>query len=506
MVSPSLAGAPQDIVLSVAEHLDTAMLCQLRLLSRGFNNRISPVALRNIAFHICNGEDRHLTVKTDSYYVRDLDKAEIPRLYRAIERFETLQSFEIKWHFGWDGAELKQFVEEMQGHIAEAVLKATGGVLSKLVIRGQVRAESEFAFLNELRRFNGLRVLKIGFGTYGWGCSGLDRWGQRASWYEETEPHKCVPQLYKDAVKDLIGNSPGLQELEIKAHCAIDFFDADKIFLGVFDDASGSDRTRRPKLELRSLAITGTAGTKLKTLTTHQVSLPLATYLASYSGLRHLIINDIEDLPPCVDPKVTTAFFHDALPQHAASLTELCITFKPAIDYLDGWSFDPALWAPALLSLEALESLRLYPGNKKARRMERTIAMDNAYETNRNVDGDANSGETEEEDDEHLTLLRNYQEVLDHVGSLPSLGTLGITWPGRNFGCGTGTWRWGMRSAATVSRVADKLKSNNGVPRVLVLFCGTYDVKGDEHGSELEGGWNYVRREEVDGEEEDDED
>ncbi|KAF8662707.1 hypothetical protein AX16_001149 [Volvariella volvacea WC 439] len=549
------ANAPLDIILSIAEHIDPATLPQLRLLSRAFGERISPIALRNLAFRICGANEklerllnsssnclpaiykygRHLTLKTDGWYVASyVDKTKIAGLYKTLERLESLESLKIVWESGYnDSAETTEFVYEIQEKALEAVLKATGGTLNKLVVKPW--SNRDLPLPRALGEFKGLRALAVNFDKYGCGCRGLDRWGQRASWFEEMGSHGCIPQGYQEVLNRLTRNSPELQVFEVREGCAIDFYNADELFCGIGDKGSSSDGDEEP-LKLRKLTITGVkffralnfnispfiylqhldvpslysinsldnlwlslqaTGTTLKSLKTSQVSLPLAFYLASYSGLQCLTIENIEDLPPCTDPKVTGVFFHDALPRHAASLSKLCISFNLGIDYLEGWSFTPELWMPALLSLEVLETLELYPSDEvKARRLERrrqSAGIDNSAESGEKIE-DAD-GE-EEEEDEHSKLVRNYQEVLNHIGSLSSLVMLRILWPRQRHGCGTAMMRWIRRSAGVVRKVAEELRSGSGVPRELDLFCGRYNAKRDEPSNgELGCSWRYVVRE-----------
>ncbi|KAF8662703.1 hypothetical protein AX16_001145 [Volvariella volvacea WC 439] len=540
MISPSLANSPPDIILSIAEHLDLSTLCQLRLLSHEFDAQFSALALRSIAFRLCNDEEKvqqlldacsqplpciyrhakHLTVKTSGWVVsRAANSTRIVDLYKTIGRLERLKSFKVVWEFehGWDESEAtRDFIYEIQERVVEAVLKVTGGTLNQLTIKPKIIGKHRFALPTRLGEFKGLRELHVVFDKYGNSCSGLDRWGQISEWYGEE--HDCKPEGYEEVLQGLIRNNSGLQVLDLQKGCGIEFSDAAELFLS--DDERHLSSLQKltvsgvrfsptlktqsfPFARLQHLEVPSiysilsldhfwpslqTAGAKLKILKTHQVSLSLVAYLASYSGLQQLTIKDIESLPTCTDSEVPAMFFNDALPRHGASLKELCISFYANISFLDGWSFTPKLWVPALPSLVALRSLYLHPGDQaQALRLQ----GQSQATTGLNSDDDDEDEAIVEIEDEHSKLVRHYQEILDHVGSLPNLEFVSILWTRHFWGRGTGRIRWAKRSRATLAEVVKELRSENGVPKQLALFRMLCDAKKNEESGE--SGWEYVR-------------
>ncbi|KAF8649050.1 hypothetical protein AX16_006051 [Volvariella volvacea WC 439] len=252
MTSPSLANSPPDIILSIAEHLDLSTLCQLRLLSHEFDAQFSPLALRSIAFRLCNDEEKvkqlldacsqplpciyrhakHLTVKTSGWCVsRAVDSTRIADVYKTIERLEGLKSLKMVWEFGWDDSEAtKDFVYQIQEEIVEAVLKVTGGTLNRLILKPKIFGPHRFALPTRLGVFKGLRELKIVFDKHGYKCSGLDMWGRKSEWYEEGD-HDCKPEGYEEVLWGLVRNNRGLQVLKLQQGCGIKFNDAAEFFL-----------------------------------------------------------------------------------------------------------------------------------------------------------------------------------------------------------------------------------------------------------------------------------
>ncbi|KAF8662714.1 hypothetical protein AX16_001156 [Volvariella volvacea WC 439] len=542
----SLASAPPDIILSITEHLDLASLLQLRLLCRALNTHISPLALRNIAFRLLGAADersqerlegcsqplpavyqcaRHLTVKISfweaSYHVTE---AQVVALCNTIEQLEGLVSFKLVWTpGGYRVTETNAFVVEIPEKLVEAVFKATGGALKKLIFKP---GERDTPLPKRLGEFRGLRVLGVDFDKYRReGCNESDKYGQEMGWYQKLKEHKCLPKRYKDVLKELVRNNPEVQDLQVRGDCVIDFHDASELFFGEGKQNNTEEQT--PKLRNLTLAgvkFSGThkahgfpfvhlqslevptrysvnpldnlwsalrvAETALKTLRTHQISLALISYLNSYIGLQHLIIENIEKSHPSTDPKVVAMFFNDVLPQHATSLTKLRIGLSAGADYVKGWSFDPALWMPALHSLVALESLHLHPGDTDA------VLLESQDEDR---DGDDSNDSDEEGDGEDIErLVRVYQEVLDHIESLPCLTTLGIIWPEQEWDeerRGYIGWYW--ESVETISKVAKKLRNGNGIPKELVLYQSTYEAEEDEPESgQFERGWRYTLVEE----------
>ncbi|KAF8663654.1 hypothetical protein AX16_000896 [Volvariella volvacea WC 439] len=533
----SFTSTPPDLILTIAEFLDITSLQQLRLLNHDLNAIVSPLALRNICFALADSEEkiqklleccsqplpalweygRHLTIRTMGRYVaaQYVDKERISGLYNTIEQFKHLNSFEIRWEQGYDSEETNKFVYDIQESVTKAVLKATGGKVGRLNIKPWISWAVPLP--SGLTGFVGLEHLA--FVVKQWECSMLnDVFSDGGVWSDERKRHTCIQPGYKDALQSLIRNNPTLKTMELRQGCVTDFYDAWALFVG------SPNSTAQPLLQdLRTLIINGVtfphvissqmspflhlehlevqstyrvtpldnlwlslqaAGTLLKTLKTHQVSLSLVSYLALYSGLQHLVIQDIQGLPACHSPEVTSKFFQEVLPRHSSSLIQLSISFETGITYLEGWSFTPGLWMPALRSLNQLKSLRLYPGNEERFR---------ELEPRSPATGVGGEDRKQELDDKYAALTRNYQEVLDCVGSLQHLESLEIVLPGRRWGwCGTGRLRWALHSRKILGEVVKRLRSERDVPRELILFSGRYDAKKDEDSQG--GGWQYVLR------------
>ncbi|KAF8645430.1 hypothetical protein AX16_007824 [Volvariella volvacea WC 439] len=551
----TLLDAPADIIESIANHLDLSSLKVLRLISHDFHDLFSSIALRNVAFRINGSEEdvprlleacskpltglyrygRHLTVHTNGWYVaRYVDEEGIQGLYKTIEQFRNLTSFKMEWQSGYDDKEETTVrVHEIQERVVEAVHKATEGKLDRLIILPW--NQKGYDFPQQLKEFKGLRELEFTLHQYGWGCRRLNRFGDSPTQDDWNEPHECIPQSYRDALRSIVCNNPELEAFKLKQGCAINSHDASKLF--IHDDGHGKilalrtlsmrgvrfpniiEAQHSPFAYLRHLEVLTqynilpldnlwksleVVGAALETLETHQVTLPLCSYLASYSGLRRLTIRDLGDESECVDPRVTTSFFNSSLSRHAASLTTLHVSFRVDVDYLDGWSFTPKLWMPALQSLTALRSLHLYPGQEA--RFNFAELEQGGVQVERQGSGDEGERRSNRGSKTGrrlkarlLPLIQNYQEVLDHVGSLDQLQILEIIWPDETWGCGTGYMGWLNQSTKDISEVAQELRSSSGVPKELVLLSGRYSarkVKGDEDEDE----WHFVAHADTQGE------
>ncbi|KAF8646902.1 hypothetical protein AX16_007051 [Volvariella volvacea WC 439] len=526
----TLANAPIDIVESIAKHLDLSTLKALRLASHDIHHQFSSVALRNIAFRINGrGENvqrlfeacsrplpalyqygRHLTVMTNGWYVaRYVDEEGVQGLCRTLGKLKNLTSFEITWESGYDDKEDTTLrIHEIQERVIDAIYEATEGKLVKLVINPW--KEKGYGLPKRLKEFRGLRELEFTMDKYGWGCRALDRFGERSTWYNETESHQCIPPSYKDTLQSMISKNPGLDIFKLHQGCAVDFHEANVLFIhsgaralamrSLFIKGIRFSRVisakDSPFAHLRHLEVLTpyailpldnlwksleVIGAPLETLKTLQVTLSLCSYLASYSGLQQLIIMELDDVPECTHPNVTSAFFNDSLPQHSSSLTKLHISLRTDISHLMGWSFTPELWMPAMRSLARLKSLHLYPGE-----VERFLPR-----------REPNSDETEDYDDSDeidtsaysAALVQAYQEVIAHVESLPRLQTLEIIWPDKTWGCGTGRMRWLNGCKRTLSQVVKNLRCTNGVPKELVLLSGRHDARRMGDGS----GWCFAK-------------
>ncbi|KAF8646903.1 hypothetical protein AX16_007052 [Volvariella volvacea WC 439] len=549
-MTTTLTNAPADIIELITQHLEPSTLRTLRLVSHDFHDCFSPISLRNIAFSINRTEGdvkrlleacskplsalfrygQHLTVKTNGYYIaRYVNEDGVVKFCKTIEQFQNLTSFKVEWEPGFDDTEETTVrMHNLQERVAEAAHTATGGRLERLVIIPWRKRGYELP--RKLVEFSGLKELEFKLDEYGWGCDGLNSWGERWEGYDESEPHECIPPSYKGGLRSIVRNNPGLEVFRIKQGCAIDFHDADSLFVGHGgDDTAPALHTLvmkgiqfpraipaqgSPFTSLRHLnALTPhlilpldnlwksleAAGTRLETLKIRQVSLPLCSYLASYSGLRQLSIKDLNETPGHTSISTATPFFAEALPRHASSLTRLRIAFQAGVHYLEGWSFTPKLWVPALRSLTALKILRLYPGDVDRfsspilqQRHDPGVSQsseDDAQSEPEPVDEYDEEAEKERRDQQkaiyRAAIVHNYQEVLDHVECVCQLETLQIIWPDEIWGCGTGHMQWLEECRETVSGVVKELRSRNGVPKVLALLSGFYRPE------EEDGEWRF---------------
>lgn len=108
---------------------------------------------------------------------------------------------------------------------------------------------------------------------------------------------------------------------------------------------------------------------ELQTLVSCQMTYPLCVYLASYSGLRELMITKIERDADFASGKTSSAFFDDVLPQHAKTLRKLKVGHSPVSaqdveEHGTYWAFPErhdGRWGRALSKLTALTSLHIEP-------------------------------------------------------------------------------------------------------------------------------------------------
>ncbi|KAF8641381.1 hypothetical protein AX16_010002 [Volvariella volvacea WC 439] len=390
-------------------------------------------------------------------------------MQRTIERFRNVNSLKVEWKSGSnDKKETTARVHEIQERVIEAVYKATEGKLDRLAIIPW--QEKGYDLPKKLKEFRGLREMEFTLDEHGWACRRLGRFGSSSTQDNSSKLRHCVPPSYNDALQSIVCNNPGLEVLKLTKLLTHNDGGHGKtlalrsLSMHGIRFPSVIEAQHSPFAHLRHLAVPTpytvssldnlwksleAIGTPLETLETHQVTLPLCSYLASFSGLRRLAIQNLDDNPECVNPRVTTSFFNSSLPRHSASLATLLISFQVDISYLDGRSFTPKLWMPALHSLTALKSLHLHP-----------VQQREGIETQTLQQGQPSP------------LIRSYRQVIDHIESLTQLRTLEIIWPDETWGGGTGYERWFYASIKTVSEAVQELRSWNGVPQELVLLRG----------------------------------
>ncbi|KAF8643538.1 hypothetical protein AX16_008982 [Volvariella volvacea WC 439] len=415
-------------------------------------------------------------------------------LYTTIEQCGDIRSLSMAWESTNDNEVEDSFVMEIQEGVMRAVLRGTKGQLERLDIKPLMIPQCPLP--KALLQFKHLLSFKFIRDDRAWGCEGeVDNSDTNLG------EHDCIRDPHMQALQAVVHNNRQLKELRIDHDCDIHFHDA----CALFSDAS--DTKRIQPLALRILTISGiqfssalgphrspfsklqhlrvdsiyshipldnlwislqASETTLKTLITFQASDRLVYYLASYSGLQELVIEDIETPLGC-----TTLFFDTALPKHASSLTKLSISLGFGIEYLHGWSFAPSLWMPALNSLRILKYLQLSPGTGGG------ISLDSTPEIH-------------DFDERTLQIFLSYQEMLDGICQLEGLETLEIFKPFGVRGSGTQYADWTDNVVETLERVVEQLRSKTKFPSALVLFSGRYcstRAKGGGSGAL----WHYIR-------------
>ncbi|KAF8662696.1 hypothetical protein AX16_001138 [Volvariella volvacea WC 439] len=487
------ANVPLDLIFPIAESLDSKSLLQLRLVSRTFSTLVSPLALRNVTIvmnnrsvkdriAICSQQlpgvyqhARSLTTRTGDFnLLRYIDRNGLPDLYNTIGQLKNLTSFKISWqdatsHRYHPQSEVMKLVQEIQEGLAGAVWRATGGMLRELTIEPWITRP--VGLPDALLQFRELRTLRFD-------CL-PPQWKPNLA----AHIHTVVSDLFQDNLGVLVRGNPHLESLQISKGWR--FFNATPLFHypGEGDGPSALctltiegvefshtlDLRQSPFLNLQHLHVLSSysslpmdhlwlalqaSGIRLRTLVTQQVSHPLVKYIASYSGLEQLAMQDIEDLHVCTSPECTELFFKTALPRHSSTLTKLSIV---STNYPGAWAFNPPLWMPALESLQSLESLQLYP------RIRSSFNPPQSHE-----DYISHKDHYEE------MFTEPYQEALDHIGGLIRLEILEITWMTRawyaeSFGLAE------LDVRELFGTVSNKLGSRNGVPKKLVWKYHAYE-------------------------------
>ncbi|KAF8646900.1 hypothetical protein AX16_007049 [Volvariella volvacea WC 439] len=522
MTATTLTNAPLDVILYTAEHLDLEALCTLRLVSRNLCNQISPITLRSITFRINEARTsmnrlyevcsqpylayhkytRRLTVKTNNTHIdRNIREDEMEVVYETIGRLQCLTSLDLQWESTYEikGQAAADCLFTIQDRIVEAVYRATGGRLDRLAVEPALKSHG-YGLPGRMLEFRGLRIMESKLGTMGQRCGGLDKSGERRFPYDENAPECCISPGYKEGLRAIVRNNPGLEVFAIRQGCVMDFYDVGELF---------GKEGKESALALRQLTVQGlrfphtipthnspfahlehlnvlfnsslmpldnlwksleATGTKLKTLTTHQLS------LASYSGLQQLAIMQIDNTTrEWTDSSAVTAFFNNLLPRHSSSLTKLSTLFRPGITHLDGWSFTPHVWKPALQVLSALNTLSMYsaeidePPYSVMRKWEETDESGRINEIETELQAERRVSQTSFV----ANVTRIYQEVIDHVEGLPRLQTLEIRWPDEVLWT-VGTFRRRKWLICAMKSVVKRLRSCSGVPRELVLLSGVY--------------------------------
>ncbi|KAF8651506.1 hypothetical protein AX16_004718 [Volvariella volvacea WC 439] len=504
--------APLEIIRCVAAYLDTPALKQLRLTSRYMNAVASPLTLRSVAITFAWGRNieallesckyplpglyqnaRNLTIWFCGWFVSNYIDRRMEDLCATIERCTGVRSLSVKWRV-YGNSSRTLWCAQTQGWVADAVLKGTNGKLEELEIESSTSVRIPPSFL-QLKQ---LRVFKFTLDEEGWWCNSFGL-GEEVNTDMGNADNHCIREGCRNALLAIIRSNSQLKELYIVQGCGLGFHDIGVLFPGVSDDSDGGgpmglhaftikgvkfprslDPCRSPFIGLQHLRVLSpysllpldnlwtslqAAGTTLKTLTTSQTSHPLILYLASYSGLQELVLLEIEDQPDCISPRSIALFFEVAIPQHATSLGKLSISFQRGIDHLDGWSFTPSLWMPALQSLKALKSLHLSPGSCDTTPFDSHTLPYNSINQEQNA----------------LSIYRSYQEILDSIFQLKGIQNVEIFWT-----------RSGIQDSnrALVREAAKQLRGRNEAPPVLVLLRESYYLKRIEgKGSNV---WGYV--------------
>ncbi|TFK62775.1 hypothetical protein BDN72DRAFT_902968 [Pluteus cervinus] len=484
---------PSDILLLVCSHLDSQSKQQLCLVSRYFHSIFAPLVLRNVRILFC--EERASTfdsidnrlktcsskltnlyqhaqalrVKTNSFYLsRGVTESLLPALWTTIQCLTSLKSLELEWER--HSEENLQTMEEYQRLIIESVLYATDDRLDQLVL---LPAASSQTLPEPLQWIRGLKSLRVVHDQRGWGCSYL--------WYDSDEDRvcHCHRAWMNETIKPLIAANPDLETLEIAQGCRSRGPEPNDVLPASLKSLrsltiSGLkipsvQKMGTPLVELSPLrnlrhltvraqykwlkidafwGALNAAQPPLETLVSFQVCPSMVNYLNSFSGLRTLEIERIEDVEECHSPELLSMFLEQVLPRHAHSLERLAVHYQEDISALSGWDFDRDTWAPSLVQLRKLQYLAIYPPPRSQ-------------------------------------LTRSYQSLLDSVSVLPNLVTLRINHPEPTFGCGTGYMQWSSAVQRTMNKVVPKLRVKEQKPRELVVFTGMQRcvaLEGEEWG------------------------
>ncbi|KAF8649047.1 hypothetical protein AX16_006048 [Volvariella volvacea WC 439] len=487
---------PPEIIGSIGEYLDKSSLTRLRRETRRINASISPLALRSIRVPLedpvcfvrlflrnCSGplphlyqNARNLTVRTCAGWdtCKLMGDTRLEDLYTAIERCTAIRSLTLYWYSRGEKEEVMEFIQEIQERIAAAVLKGTDGKLEKLEL--EPIASPQYALPRAILQFKRLHLFNLVLEGHRW-CKGLDSWG----WGEIDEhadltEHDCIQKHHKKALQVVIRNNPQLEELHIVQSCAIEFHDA-----GILSPHANDENGQ--SLALHTLTISGIKFSSVLELSFRQTATPSSPSTLFVHSSRQFVdiptsgrsdVEDTDDLSSELvienlekEPESAALFFGVALPRHASSLTNLSISFQYGVEYLDGWSFTPSLWMPALRSLSVLRTLHLFPGTGDSLLTPESDGL-SRYE---------------------VQIFRSYQEVLDNICKLKDLKILEIFWPNQKFIMEETYGDWITSSCETVGTVAQHLKAKSGAPPALKLLTTTYSperLKG------ITNMWRYI--------------
>ncbi|KAF8662695.1 hypothetical protein AX16_001137 [Volvariella volvacea WC 439] len=456
--------APAEITISIASYLDTSTLTQLRYdsppvvlmlksphwfckMSQSISHRPCLRALRFST--LVHTSPQPLQMRKEGSNLR-------PLCYNRVIHGPSFTYYEVEISLK-DKQKARALISEIQEGIAEAVLKATIGGMKGLEIDLSEGSYKHCYTPASILQFKSLCSFKFALDEFGRGCDALNLWGDVS--VVDPASHHCIPEDFKKVIRTLIGNNKHLDELYISQGCAVDLHDASTLFRHAGGGAERQplllhtftmkgvqfshppDPLHSPFTNLQHLRVHSVysilplnnlwlglqaSGTTLKTLLTSQVSHPLTSYLASYSGLQELSIQNIEDIPAWTSSKVIMTFFEIALLRHAPSLTSLSISYRRNIQYLEGWSFTPSLWMPALKSLKALKFLGLPP--EKSDNISLSSLMNSDDDTLTYLDVKI------------LRQLGPYQNVLDNVCQLGKIETLQLFWPKEVLVVGLDKW------------------------------------------------------------------
>ncbi|TFK71982.1 hypothetical protein BDN72DRAFT_957701 [Pluteus cervinus] len=491
------AQCPADVILVTSAYLDTPSLLQLRSVNHVLHDIVTPSVLQYVHLSLTQirgteAEDvtkrlqtcstplpnfyqsaRHLKVKIDGWYIRRYVPDELlPDLWKTLSLLQSLISVEFAWKYGYDDDEETRIrVQNIRSQVASAIMKATGSRLEKLTIHPPI---GELDIPKPFLHVQGLIEFGIDYEQSGWGCDeSSESDGEEAGSKAQGGPPTCdCKALPVDTdIAGILAANPTLQDLRIVHGCLGKGYPAKALFTSQLSDlrsitmeglSTWGIETLLPAPSFQNLrhvnimssyqyhpvdplwASMKAAGTILETLVTAQISSSLIDFLASFSGLRNLKIDDIITDSSCSSPKITSSFFDLALPRHFSTLESFSLSYGGNVKQIPGWDFDPVLWSSFLPKMTALKSLHIPP-----------------YAP---------------EGSQAAQIAARYQTVIDTVQLVPNLELLQIHWPDRIHGCGTGRMKWVRSCVATLDETVKDLRCDGEVakPKTLRLFNGIH--------------------------------
>lgn len=375
------------------------------------NDFKDPALVKTLSQHA-----QHLSISSHSYCFQIYSYNYVPEetvdiVCEGLRQFQAVKSLSLQWIIG-DNAprETITIVEQFSDKVACSLLEATNNSLERLYLFPPPLCPSI-----TLPRFSkavcNLQLLHVeqdpqghmcmfSNESYYWDLNDIANIHSRVYLYQEGEinirktrehakcPSRCCP-TFSSVIETIVARNPGIMDLHILFGCHSAGFKPGCIFQGlgrlsslVIKGLSLIDKRTlsfpsESLTNLRSLDIRNRisefnldplwismkrAGAQLEVLSTFQVSFHLCDFLATYSGLRKLIINGIEPhYEDSASERTTSIFYDSVLPKHSQSLKELELGFAGKWQQRGGWTFTLHKWTSILPSMTALTILRINP-------------------------------------------------------------------------------------------------------------------------------------------------